>query len=313
MKVGKQSVENCLMDRLQKKACVVLAEALDVTEMDVTVVALIGGMTNRNFLCSCEGQSYVVRIPGEGTRQMVDRSDEKLYTTMAVQHGWHPELIYFDHEGIKVTKYIAEANTLANGRGAEKSALQKVADILRNLHGEKISGSAVFSFADTYQRYCNMVSDRGNIYFTHPNFKEIEEMLGKWQERLSVLGIESVPCHNDLVPENWLITDTHLYLLDWEYAGYHDRAWDLASYISESGLSDEAVSYFLDCYFSKRVDRLLWEEKILIYEGLQHVLWFVWTLVKEAQGVSFPGYAQKRLDGALVVAERGHKKYGWKV
>lgn len=301
------------MEPAQEKARRALADVLQVSERDIKVNRPIGGMTNRNFLCTCVGKSYVVRVPGEGTAQMVNRMEEKYYTEVAVDLDWHPALLYFGEDGIKITEYVECAQTLEEGRGRERLYIEKVANLLRNLHHSRIEERGCFSFDKEYRRYWNMVENKRAVYQSYPDFVRMEALVPVWEERLSELGIESCPCHNDLVPENWIIQGERLYLLDWEYAGYNDPAWDLASYMSEGALSKEARDDLLRCYFSSGFDGDRWEEKILIYEGLQHILWFVWTMAKEECGVYFHGYAKKRLAGAVATLQEGHKKYGWSI
>ena len=46
---------------------------------------------------------------------------------------------------------------------------------------------------------------------------------------------DPVPCHNDLLPANFIATDDGLVLLDWEYAGMGDRRFDLANFAMNTG------------------------------------------------------------------------------
>ncbi len=101
-----------------------------------------------------------------------------------------------------------------------------------------------------------------------------------------------------------------LYLLDWEYSGYNDRAWDVAAYMSEAGLGAEARAAFLAAYGMPTAPEV-WAEKLLLYEWFQHVLWLVWTAVKEQHGVSFGAYGKRRLQAAMRILAQGHVRYGW--
>ena len=40
---------------------------------------------------------------------------------------------------------------------------------------------------------------------------------------------EPVPCHNDLLPANFLRDGDALRIIDWEYAGMNDRYFDLGN------------------------------------------------------------------------------------
>lgn len=56
-------------------------------------------------------------------------------------------------------------------------------------------------------------------------------------------------CHNDLNPSNVLVDAAgRLWLVDWEYAGRGDPAYDLASYASQHGLRDDQRQALLEAY-----------------------------------------------------------------
>ena len=59
-------------------------------------------------------------------------------------------------------------------------------------------------------------------------------------------------CHNDLLEGNFLFTKDKLYLIDFEYAGYNDYYFDIASFISENDLNYEETITFLKAYFSEK-------------------------------------------------------------
>ena len=73
----------------------------------------MGGLTNHTYKVTLtNGEEYVVRIPGEGTEEMIVRGDEKVSTKLACDLGIDAELLYFDRSGSKVTRYIPNAVTM---------------------------------------------------------------------------------------------------------------------------------------------------------------------------------------------------------
>jgi thiamine kinase-like enzyme len=67
-------------------------------------------------------------------------------------------------------------------------------------------------------------------------------------------------CHNDLHPQNILFSKK-IKLIDWEYASFNDRYFDLASILTEFKFNNQDENYFLKIYFGQRekveVDKLL--------------------------------------------------------
>ena len=71
--------------QLQTDAIQVICEALGAQQDEVTnITVLKKGMTNRSFLFSCKDKKYIMRIPGEGTDQLINRRQEAaVYQTIA--------------------------------------------------------------------------------------------------------------------------------------------------------------------------------------------------------------------------------------
>ena len=64
-------------DHLKSEAIRTICDALHADMEEITQVTVLKkGMTNRSFLFSCKGKRYIMRIPGEGTAQLVDRRHE---------------------------------------------------------------------------------------------------------------------------------------------------------------------------------------------------------------------------------------------
>ena len=59
-------------NQLKTDAIQVICQALDVRQDEITdITVLKKGMTNRSFLFSSKGKKYIMRIPGEGTEQLI--------------------------------------------------------------------------------------------------------------------------------------------------------------------------------------------------------------------------------------------------
>ncbi len=269
-----------------------VAQALDILPEQVAEISRIGGLTNKNYACVTPVGKVVVRCPGEGTECMIDRRVEMAHTLLAERQGWHPQVLYFGQDGLKISQYVAAAETLQASTVAEDDILRSVAQILRKLHQSDLVMQREIEYRnefDLYIRGCGEIDTK-----LYPIWPDLLAGMPAILKRLAELGVECCPCHNDLVPENWLRTEDRLYLLDWEYSANNDPAWDLASFMGECRLAVDVREKFLSYYYEGSVSSVA-REKILIYEWLQHMLWFVWTLLKEKHGVFYGDYGRKRL------------------
>lgn len=261
-------------------------------------VEQIGGMTNRNFKVSFDGNDYVLRIPGNGTEGMVERKNEEINTLLSYRMGISPEIFYFDENtGIKLTRFIDGAETLTSATIQRHKHLIQIADIFRTLHYSSVRLNNDFNVFREIISYENLLNQIGAEMYD--GYRDHREQIFSLQERLNTLGIELKPCHNDLVPENF-IKDVHgkIYLIDWEYSGMNDPMWDFAALFLESNFTESNRCLLLK-YYQGYLPNDVMNEKILIYQILMDVLWSIWTCIKEAQGDNFGTYGIDRYHRAI--------------
>lgn len=271
-------------------------------------ISPIGGMSNKNFKVEYADQGYVLRLPGAGSETMVDRANEQVNSLLASDLGINPSIRYFDPEtGIKLADFVKGAQPLGQATIQRPEHLDQIATILRLLHGSSLRLSSDFNGFTELRKY------QHNLVHNYKHAGAMVKDLGiipSLQARLNELGIALAPCHNDLVPENFIkSTQGELYLIDWEYSGMNDPHWDLAALFLESRFSEESKAYFLARYFSEGIPQDS-PQKILIYQILMDLLWSLWTDIKEAEGEDFGSYGADRYARALVNIRQWKEIYG---
>lgn len=77
----------------------------------------------------------MVRIPGEGTEELIDRADEKVSTELACRLGIDAKLYFFGDDGEKVSQFVPNAVTMSaetmRGRQAHPSGGAAAQDAAR--------------------------------------------------------------------------------------------------------------------------------------------------------------------------------------
>ena len=82
---------------------------------DYSDVQRMGGLTNRTYCVSfADGSRIMVRIPGEGTEELIDRADEKVSTELACRLGIDAKLYFFGDDGEKVSQFVPNAVTMSD-------------------------------------------------------------------------------------------------------------------------------------------------------------------------------------------------------
>lgn len=253
-----------------------------------------GGLTNYNYIMEIHGEEYVIRQPGGMTNLMIDRHVEMINSNIASQLGINSDCICFDEmTGIKISKYIKNSRNLAIIDPGLPLALEAVSGMLKKLHSSHTEFPNRFDWKKELIKYEKIVRHlKGDFFF---DYKEIKLKLFQYiKDNLN--NINLVPCHNDTVPENFIMDEkSRTYLIDWEYSGMNDPSWDIAAYILESRLTEEAIIHLLLNYYNKLPDQ---EElmKLRCYMMAQDLLWTVWALIRHYNGDDFLDYCSLRYE-----------------
>jgi len=253
-----------------------------------------GGLTNYNYFMNIKGTEYVVRQPGGMTNEMIDRKIEKINNSIASELGLNCECVYFDEvSGIKISVCIKNSKNIALTDPCCITNLRAVSGLLKKAHSNPKHFPNSFDWQTELNKYEHIIQGlNGGFFFDYAALKK--QLLDFMKKNIK--NTISVPCHNDTVPENFVVDDDgRTYLVDWEYSGMNDPSWDVAAYILESRLTKEAIGYFLLYYYgqSPTPEEIL---KIKCYMVAQDLLWMVWAMIRHYSGDDFLDYCSARYE-----------------
>jgi thiamine kinase-like enzyme len=252
-------------------------------------VERLGGMTNRNFRLVTAGGAFHVRLPGAGTDAYIDRAAEAHNARRAADLGLNCEVLLLDPDGTMVCAFV-DGDVVGPEHLADQPArLEQAAKVLWRLH----TGAGVF--AGRFDPLAIIERHRTALGDVPGG---VDDLIGAVEG--FDLGAPLAPCHNDPWSMNFVWGDTGVVLVDWEYSGMNDPAWDLAHLSVESGLDADDHERLLHAYCGgdspaevrRRVDLL---------RGVTDVVWGLWALVQHADGndaTDFEAYAADRFTRA---------------
>lgn len=261
---------------------------------DYADISRMGGLTNHTYKITLKnGKEYVVRIPGEGTEEMIVRSDEMISTKLACDLGIDAEMLYFGKDGSKVTRYIPNAITMSSELLRNDKHIKQVADIFKKLHSCGFDTGVPFEVFEMAEGYEKIIFEKNVPMFDDYAEKKAEVMQIK-NEVDSTTEIKKVPCHNDSLCENWVEGDGRMYLIDWEYAGMNDGMWDVADVSIEAVFDEEYDTKLLTAYLGHEpnvVDR----KHFLANKIYVDYLWTLWAKARVPyDGQPMEDWAQER-------------------
>lgn len=265
---------------------------------NVTEIVRLGGMTNRTYKVKLDGEHYVIRLPGEGTSEMIDRNAEKISTNLACELGIDTNVFLFDEKtGIKISEYIEDAETLNEQELKKEVNIDRVAKILKRLHTCEIDTKIPFDIVYMANKYERLIEVNNGSYFEE--YEKVKKFINQIADRY-LSSVKRVPCHNDPLCENWILQNNEkMYLIDWEYAGMNDPMWDLADIAIEANFSREQEEQLLQLYL-ERMPMPSESKAFIINKVLIDYLWSLWGKTRAIyEGESMERYANMRYDRML--------------
>jgi thiamine kinase-like enzyme len=242
----------------------------------VAVEPIAGGLTNANFIVRVDGDPYFVRIPGVDTELLaVDRANELANGRAAAETGIGPRVIHHVPEfGALVLEFIA-GRTMSNGTLGGPGMPGRVAASLRRLH----AGPRFLHDFDMFrlsERYLSLCDERG---FTVPDgYREGIVAVPRIEAAFAAHLLPTVPCHNDLLAENYIDDGTTLRIVDYEYSGNNDPTFELGNTCQELGWDEPRIEELCAAYFGEASPALLARMKLNMI--MSDVGWTLWAAIQ---------------------------------
>lgn len=266
---------------------------LYLDDSDLLNVHRLGGLTNRNYKVETTNENYVLRLPGEGTEELINRKDEHICTRLANEIDIDSELLYFENDsGIKISRYIEQAETMDTDSVRNNKNMRLIADIFKKLHNSGKTVPVIFDVFQKIEEYEDALNKHeDNLFWS--DYEVIKEQVYNLKTEMDKLDIELTVCHNDPLCENFVKSTDKMYLVDWEYAGMNDPMWDLADFFIEANFGNEEEALFYNFYFEKEPNAQMLR-RILINKVYLDFLWSLWGKQRTANGFDLLDYANER-------------------
>jgi thiamine kinase-like enzyme len=278
-------------------------EALPFWTGPITVWPLQGGITNRNYgVQQADGQRFAVRLGQDLPQHGVMRFNEQAAARAAAKAGISPE-IYFTAPGVMVSRLLP-GRSLSADEIRQPENFTRLISLIKCCHtgmAAHLRGPLlafwVFHINRSYGAALRKAGAR--LADDLPRLMALNDTLERRIGKVDVLF-----CHNDLLAANIFDDGTRLWLLDWDYAGFHSPLFDLANLSSNNGFSPAENAALLKEYFGVPPDAALFDafRSFKCASLLREILWSAVSELTSQVSFDYPAYTNDylaRLDGAL--------------
>jgi thiamine kinase-like enzyme len=266
------------------------------TEIRISPIA--AGLTNQNFRVDVDGRPYFVRLPGPSTELLaVDRANELHNSRAAAAASVAPAVVHHDPaSGALVLEWL-DARTMSNAAFAEPGMPARIAASLRKLHaGARFRDD--FDMFRLTEFYLGVVRERS--VRIPDGYLDRMPLVALIEASLAARPLPTVPCHNDLLAENYLDDGSQLWIVDYEYSGNNDPTFELGNTAQELGFDAARQEELCAAYFGGErfaaVGRALLA-RMRLQMIMSDVGWTLWAAIQAAISsieYDFWGWAEER-------------------
>ncbi len=243
----------------------------------VKIHDLSGGITNHNYRVVVDETSYVVRIPGTGSELLaINRVNEYHNTLSASKSGVGPQVIYrLEEESVMVLEFI-QGPTMSNDTLQSEEAIRRMAESLHMLHnGPEFVN--IFNMFRVMEGYLQIIKER-KVRVPNGYMENASQAAQKIEAAISIHPEPLIPCHNDLLAENFIDDGSMLRIVDYELAGNDEPCFELGNMATEYEYDDDQIAMLCEAYFGQ-VD-LVKIARMNLYSMMSDLGWTLWGAIQ---------------------------------
>ncbi len=257
-------------EQIIKEVCI---EVFNVKEEEISVEQrLMGGMSNYTYVIKVKSKFYTFRIPGKNAEKFVDREIEKYHIELIEDLNLNNNTIYLDIDsGYKIAEYIEgqplhELNPL--------DYLKEAANVLHKIHQSNLNSKYDYNPLKRLKEYEDYTLEYNHVH--SDRYNELKQRFLSYKDKY-MDNSKLVLTHGDTQISNFVVTDSELKLMDWEFTGNNDPFYDIACFGNnnfEHALAllpiylgkEPSIEEFNCLYFFRTFQTLQWHNVALYKE-----------------------------------------------
>lgn len=249
------------------------------------------GLTNDLFLVN---QQYFLK-QSKNINQPFLNTENQIKVVQLVQ--WQKftlpiiEINMQDNKLLTLMPYYHDLTTLVE-QPIYEEILTILSNLVKQLHKIKYNNSLniiVWNSLENLKSYCELF--RSEVDLTKVK-TSVTNWLTTYQPERLVLS------HNDLSINNFVKTNNHWYIIDWDFACWNDPLFDIASFASETLINDNDINFWFTC-FNLNNEQITIVKQWMVYQDL---IWYYWScyLYKQTKISVYQEISNSKLQKLLI-------------
>ncbi|MFF5211214.1 phosphotransferase [Streptosporangium sp. NPDC000396] len=231
-----------------------------------------GGLSHRIArLDTADGQRWLLRVldPRVSEAGLGIPLDQEITNTLhAAQTGVGPQVLR-RMPGALLLEYLDGVTLNAHD---VRTLPEPIAAACRRLHAGPrfVNDFSIFRKLDELLALCRTHGLR-----TPDGYEDRLRTVAEIERALAADPLPTVPCHNDLLPENFIRCGTEIKIVDYQLSGNNDPAFELGDIAAEADYDPDLTHRLARAYFGEDSPRLNARVRLnLVMSNFTWTLWF---------------------------------------
>ncbi|MEI0564122.1 sugar phosphate nucleotidyltransferase [Brachyspira pulli] len=230
----------------------------------------LAGITNVNYKIRFLGHDKVIRIPGKGTENIIDRNAESRILSLIYDKDIVPKSDFYESD-IKLTDFLYGYRSLdfedLKNYDTIFPLIVKQMKKLHSINHNDHKDFNVISMVKEIENYERLVNINIVTKIEHKFLLNLAYNMDKGNQVL---------CHRDLQLPNIMYNGSDIKFVDFEYAGFSSILWEIGNFTAELELTYEQICSFIEIY-----EDITYEE-VIIGQLMSNYIWALWGWIYDS-------------------------------
>jgi thiamine kinase-like enzyme len=266
----------------------------------VTATEIKGGLSHRIArLDTGDGRCLLMRVldPRVSAAGLgIPLEQEIANTIRAAQAGVGPQVVHrLPGRPVLLLEYL-DGRTLDAAAVRDPATIPLIAEACRRLH----AGPAFVNDFSVFRKLGELLAlCRAHDLPVPDGYTDRLPVTAEIERALAVNPLPPVPCHNDLLPENFIAAGGVVRIVDYQLSGNNDPAFEIGDIAAEADYDPDLTARLATAYFGGPDRRLL--SRVRLFLIMSNITWTLWFsvhhgLLKEQAAAADFDYAAEAAD-----------------
>ncbi|GIF73184.1 choline/ethanolamine kinase family protein [Asanoa siamensis] len=244
----------------------------------VRVTPVAGGLSHHIWRVDAGGRSYLLRVlePAVSAAGLGIPPEQEIENTLrAAESGAGARVIEVLPDVPALVLQFLPGRTLHADDVRTPEVITKIAAACRTLHG----GPAFANGFDILEKRRELLGICARHGLRVPDgYAERDSTVDAIAKTLEKRPLAKRPCHNDLLPENFIDLAGDVRIVDYQLSGNNDPAFELGDIAAEADFDPDRTAALASAYFGTETGPAL-TARVRLHLILSNVTWTLWFSV----------------------------------